>query len=81
MVTHALSDRIPFSGKRAIGVSYLVGNGDVPVNAHARREVLACSGAIASPQLLQRLASARRPLLRDLVIPVVHDLPGVGANP
>lgn len=80
IVTHALSDRILFSGKRAIGVSYLVGNGDNPVTAHARREVLVCSGAIASPQLLQRSGVGPATLLRDLDIPVVHDLPGVGAN-
>ena len=80
IVTHALSDRILFSGKRAIGVSYLVGNGDNPVTAHARREVLVCSGAIASPQLLQRAGVGPAALLRDLDIPVVHDLPGVGAN-
>ncbi|HEP9231010.1 choline dehydrogenase [Pseudomonas aeruginosa] len=80
IVTHALSDRILFSGKRAIGVSYLVGNGDNPVTAHARREVLVCSGAIASPQLLQRSGVGPAALLRDLGIPVVHDLPGVGAN-
>ncbi|HCL3682762.1 TPA: choline dehydrogenase [Pseudomonas aeruginosa] len=80
IITHALSDRILFSGKRAIGVSYLVGNGDNPVTAHARREVLVCSGAIASPQLLQRSGVGPAALLRDLDIPVVHDLPGVGAN-
>ncbi|MDY1164350.1 choline dehydrogenase [Pseudomonas aeruginosa] len=80
IVTHALSNRILFSGKRAIGVSYLVGNGDNPVTAHARREVLVCSGAIASPQLLQRSGVGPAALLRDLDIPVVHDLPGVGAN-
>ncbi|MEF2040567.1 choline dehydrogenase [Pseudomonas aeruginosa] len=80
IVTHALSDHILFSGKRAIGVSYLVGNGDNPVTAHARREVLVCSGAIASPQLLQRSGVGPAALLRDLDIPVVHDLPGVGAN-
>ncbi|MBG4686393.1 choline dehydrogenase [Pseudomonas aeruginosa] len=80
IVTHALSDRILFSGKRAIGVSYLVGNGDNPVPAPARREVLVCSGAIASPQLLQRSGVGPAALLRDLDIPVVHDLPGVGAN-
>ncbi|MGU1378222.1 choline dehydrogenase [Pseudomonas aeruginosa] len=80
IVTHALSDRILFSGKRAIGVSYLVGNGDNPAIAHARREVLVCSGAIASPQLLQRSGVGPAALLRDLDIPAVHDLPGVGAN-
>ncbi|WP_443191298.1 choline dehydrogenase [Pseudomonas indica] len=80
IVTHALTDRILFSGKRAIGVAYLHGNGSEPVTAHARREVLICSGAIASPQLLQRSGVGPGALLRDLDIPVVLDLPGVGAN-
>ncbi|MDT4833953.1 Oxygen-dependent choline dehydrogenase [compost metagenome] len=80
IVTHALSDRILFSGKRAIGVAYLKGNSDTPITARARREVLVCSGAIASPQLLQRSGVGPASLLRDLDVPVVHDLPGVGAN-
>ena len=80
IVTHALTDRILFGGKRAIGVAYLHGNGSEPVTAHARREVLICSGAIASPQLLQRSGVGPVALLRDLDIPVVLDLPGVGAN-
>ncbi|BAN46125.1 choline dehydrogenase [Metapseudomonas resinovorans] len=80
IVTHALSDRVLFSGKRAIGVAYLQGNSDNLNTAHARREVLVCSGAIASPQLLQRSGVGPAALLRDLDVPVVHDLPGVGAN-
>lgn len=78
IVTHALTDRILFSGKRAIGVAYL--HKDQPVTAHAKREVLLCAGAIASPQILQRSGVGPSDLLRSLDIPVVHDLPGVGAN-
>ncbi|MCO7552831.1 choline dehydrogenase [Metapseudomonas otitidis] len=80
IVTHALTDRVLFSGKRAIGVDYLQGDSDQRITAHARREVIVCSGAIASPQLLQRSGVGPSDLLRGLDIPVVHDLPGVGAN-
>ncbi|TWC31125.1 choline dehydrogenase [Pseudomonas sp. SJZ079] len=80
IVTHALTDRILFEGKRAIGVDYLIGDSDTPVRAKARREVLLSSGAIASPQILQRSGVGPAALLRDLDIPLVHDLPGVGAN-
>ncbi|OEC41694.1 choline dehydrogenase [Pseudomonas sp. 1D4] len=80
IVTHALTDRVLFSGKRAIGVDYLKGDSDQRITAHARREVIVCSGAIASPQLLQRSGVGPSNLLRSLDIPVVHDLPGVGAN-
>jgi choline dehydrogenase len=59
-------------------VAYL--HGVQRVRAPARREVLICSGAIASPQLLQRSGVGRSSWLRELEIPVVHDLPGVGEN-
>ncbi|MFP6850593.1 MAG: choline dehydrogenase [Pseudomonas sp.] len=80
IVTHALTDRILFNGKRAIGVAYLQGDNNTPISANARREVLLCSGAIASPQVLQRSGVGPAALLRELDIPVVHDLPGVGQN-
>ena len=80
IVTHALTDRILFSGKRAIGVAYLQGEDDTPVIVNARREVLLCSGAIASPQILQRSGVGPAALLRELDIPLVHELPGVGQN-
>ncbi|HSX88379.1 MAG TPA: choline dehydrogenase, partial [Pseudomonas sp.] len=80
IVTHALTDRILFDGKRAIGVDYLHGDSNTPTTVRARREVLLCSGAIASPQILQRSGVGPAALLRDLDIPVVHDLPGVGQN-
>ncbi|MFK8400436.1 choline dehydrogenase [Pseudomonas sp. BGr12] len=80
IVTHALTDRILFSGKRAIGATYLHGDDNALKDVRARREVLVCSGAIASPQLLQRSGVGPSALLRDLGIEVVHDLPGVGQN-
>ncbi|WP_084688824.1 choline dehydrogenase [Paraburkholderia oxyphila] len=78
IVTHATTDRILFSGKRANGVVFLDGNAQV--KRYARREVLVCSGAIASPQLLQRSGVGPGAWLRELDIPVVLDLPGVGQN-
>jgi choline dehydrogenase len=80
IVTHALTDRILFSGKRASGVAYLQGGSDTPITVTARREVLLCGGAIASPQILQRSGVGPAALLHELDIPVVHDLPGVGQN-
>ncbi len=78
IVTHAVTDRIVFAGRRAVGVDYLQGN--TSLQAYAKREVLLCSGAIASPQILQRSGVAAAELLRELDIHLVHDLPGVGAN-
>ncbi|WP_343672171.1 choline dehydrogenase [Paraburkholderia heleia] len=78
IVTHAVTDRILFSGKRACGVVFL--DGPARVTRYARREVLLCGGAIASPQILQRSGVGPGAWLRELDIPVVLDLPGVGQN-
>ncbi len=61
-------------------MTYLVGDSEERVEARARKEVIVSSGAIASPQLLQRSGVGPRALLESLDIPVVHDLPGVGEN-
>lgn len=80
IVTHALTDRIRFEGKRAVGVDYLQGESNQITSARARREVLLCAGAIASPQILQRSGVGPAALLNRLDIDLVHDLPGVGEN-
>ncbi|MET1079978.1 MAG: choline dehydrogenase [Pseudomonas sp.] len=80
IITHALTDRILFEGKRATGVAYLPGKATQPLTVKARREVLLCGGAIASPQILQRSGVGPAALLERLQIPLVHDLPGVGQN-
>lgn len=79
IVTHAVTDRVLFENKRAVGVTYLRGR-EQATTARARREVLLCGGAIASPQVLQRSGVGPAPLLKGLGIEVVHDLPGVGQN-
>ena len=78
IVTHALTDRILFDGRRAVGVAYL--RNGTPVTARARREVLLCAGAIASPAILQRSGVGPSPLLRELGVETVIDLPGVGGD-
>ena len=80
IVTRALTDRIRFEGKRAVGVDYLQGESNQITSARARREVLLCAGAIASPQILQRSGVGPAALLNRLDIDLVHDLPGVGEN-
>jgi choline dehydrogenase len=78
IVTHALTDRVLFDGRRAVGVAYL--ESGAPVTAHARREVLLCAGAIASPAILQRSGVGPAAVLRDLGVATALDLPGVGAD-
>ncbi|MCM2970954.1 choline dehydrogenase [Larsenimonas suaedae] len=75
---HATTDRILFEGKRAVGVAYEQ-KGDKH-EVRARKEVLLCAGAIASPQILQRSGVGDPDWLKELDIDVVHALPGVGKN-
>lgn len=81
IVTHAMTNRILFSGKTAVGVEYIQGqNTQAPIQVFADREVLLCAGAIASPQILQRSGVGAAQLLKDHQIDMVQDLPGVGEN-
>jgi choline dehydrogenase len=70
--------RIVFEGRRATGVTYRRGGASVEVQA--RREVIVCGGAVNSPQLLQISGIGPADLLRDIGVPVLHALPGVGEN-
>jgi len=78
IITHATTDRILFDGRRAIGVCWLENN--EAKQALATREVLLCAGAIASPQILQRSGVGSSSLLKELDVPIIADVPGVGAN-
>ncbi|WP_261977737.1 GMC family oxidoreductase [Marinobacter sp. F3R11] len=48
--------------------------------ASASREVILSAGSIGSPQLLQLSGIGPSDLLREMKIPIVADLPGVGEN-
>jgi choline dehydrogenase len=65
-------------GLKCTGVQ--VWNGREMVRATATTEVLLCAGAISSPQLLQLSGLGPSDLLQAHGIPVLQDLPGVGAN-
>ena len=81
IITHAMTHKILFSLKQAVGVEYFQGqNTDQPLQVFADKEVLLCGGAIASPQILQRSGVGNPEHLKSLDIPVVHDLSGVGEN-
>lgn len=73
----ALSTRILFKGKKAVGVEYKKGNKTHKVYGG---EIISCGGAINSPQLLQLSGLGDGAHLRDLGIDVIQDLPGVGEN-
>jgi len=78
IMTHATTDRILFDGRRAVGVCWQ--EKGKQKQAQAEREVLLCAGAIASPQILQRSGIGAAELLKELEIPLIADVPGVGVN-
>jgi choline dehydrogenase len=78
VVTRVQVSRITFSGTRATGVEFSH-NGPGIRRARAG-EVIVCSGAFGSPQLLQLSGVGAAGQLRALGIDVIADLPGVGEN-
>jgi len=74
----AMTQRILFEGKRAIGVEYRQG-GQLK-QLMARREVVLSAGAFQSPQLLMLSGIGDAAELQKQGIPVVQHLPGVGKN-
>lgn len=76
--TRAHVVRILFEGRRAVGIAYR--RGGQMQEVRARREVILCGGAVNSPQLLQISGVGPAGLLKDLGVPVVHALAGVGEN-
>ncbi len=74
--THATADRVLFENRRAVGVEYVQRGKRHRVTA--RREVIICAGAVASPALLQRSGVGPIDLLRELGAPIVADVPAVG---
>ncbi|MGM0576037.1 MAG: choline dehydrogenase [Myxococcota bacterium] len=76
--TGCLAHRVIFEGDRAVGVAY--GRGLERHEVFAEREVILCGGAINSPHLLQLSGIGPADRLREVGVPVVADLPGVGEN-
>jgi choline dehydrogenase len=78
VITKALSNKVLFEGKKAIGVEYRRGNKTVSV--YANKEVILSAGSIGSPTLLQHSGIGPKAVLEKAGVPLLHDLPGVGEN-
>jgi choline dehydrogenase len=76
--TGALVGRILFEGTRAIGLEYSH-QGSIK-RVRAEREVILAGGAINSPHLLLLSGVGPAAHLKEIGIPILHDLPGVGQN-
>jgi choline dehydrogenase len=79
LICRAMTTRILFDGKKAIGVEFVKGKSNQSQTVHSG-EVISCGGAINSPQLLQLSGVGNGDELSKLGVDVVHDLPGVGEN-
>lgn len=78
VVTGALVDSIEFDRRRACAVVYRAG--DEARRASVSSEIILAAGTFGSPQLLQLSGLGPAPLLSDMDVDVIHDLPGVGEN-
>src|SRR5437870_3274208 len=76
--TDAIVTRLLFDGRRCTGVAFRQNGAEQQVQA--AREVILCGGAVNSPHVLQISGVGPAEHLRQIGVPVVHDLPGVGAN-
>jgi choline dehydrogenase len=74
----ALTTRILFEGKKAVGVEYLQKKERKQVWSDG--EILLCGGAVNSPQTLLLSGIGEAEYLKKFDIPVVSDVPGVGKN-
>ena len=78
VMTGAHATELLWTDRRITGVKYR--RGQQTLEVHAQAEVLLCSGAFQSPQLLMLSGIGPGDHLQSLGIEVKQDLPGVGAN-
>ncbi|KAF8580577.1 GMC oxidoreductase [Ramaria rubella] len=82
--TNARVSRVIFEGNKAVGVAYVPSRNRGHKGAlletivKARKYVVISSGTLGSPQILERSGVGDAKVLKNLKIPVVSDLPGVG---
>ncbi|MDP3701654.1 MAG: GMC family oxidoreductase N-terminal domain-containing protein [Hylemonella sp.] len=77
-VAKLLVETTPDGSKQCTGVQ--VWNGQEMITASATGEVILTAGSIGSAQILQLSGIGPGNLLHQHEVPVVHELPGVGAN-
>ena len=76
--TKSHATQIIFDGKRATGIKYQRGSQSFEIGV--RNEIILSGGSVNSPQLLQLSGIGPSNLLKEIGVPVHHELPGVGEN-
>ena len=79
VITEANVNKILIDDQKAVGVEYIDAEGESH-NISASKEVLLCSGAFGSPQILLRSGIGPREEIEKHGIEHKVDLPGVGKN-
>ncbi|MBM7344944.1 choline dehydrogenase-like flavoprotein [Pantoea coffeiphila] len=80
IITHSEVKTLSFHGTAVAGLSMVNGVTGAETTLRARREVILCAGAIATPHILLRSGIGPEAQLKAAGISVVHPLPGVGQN-
>ena len=78
IVVNAHVKKIDFEGKKAVGVSYFMGN--KIFNSKAKKEVILSAGTIGSPHLMQVSGIGDNTNLKKIGVKTIHHLPGIGKN-
>ncbi len=78
VITHALTEKIIFKDKTAIGVRFKKDKKTTEI--FCNKEVLLSGGAFGSPQVLMLSGIGPAEHLTEKGIKPIHDLPGVGQN-
>ena len=78
VLTDTCVERVLLAGRRATGVRVAGRTGGARIDA--TREVIMSAGVFGSPQLLMLSGIGARDELKRHGIPLLHELPGVGAN-
>ena len=79
VITEANVNKILIDNQKAVGAEYIDAEGESH-NISASKEVLLCSGAFGSPQILLRSGIGSREEIEKHGIEHKVDLPGVGKN-
>ncbi len=80
IVTHALVEKVIVENSKATAINISIKGQPQTYKIKAGGEIILSAGAVGSPQIMQLSGMGSGPLLQELGIPVIKELPGVGQN-